>query len=164
MWMHVWYVWSILCMHRLTYSHSCWLPNECTRMHNVCVARNKTYVTYVHSHTRLIKSNVDGSLIALTLSIGLTMFYVITYDSWALKTKGECIFPFSNVFVFKRLNTRECIMYVSHGMHHTYHTWILIRVCFNQAWTVNKLKVGLDWHVWLDWLCSMLWAKFVINK
>ena len=28
---------------------------------------------------------------------------------------------------------------------------------------VNQLKVGLDWHVWLDWLWSTLWAKFVMK-
>ena len=46
----------------------------------------------------------------------------------------------------------------SHIMNHTYHMCIRIRTCM-----VNQLKVGLDWHIWLDWLWSILWAKFVMK-
>ena len=28
---------------------------------------------------------------------------------------------------------------------------------------VNNLKVTLDWNVWLDWLWSILWPKFIIK-
>ena len=46
----------------------------------------------------------------------------------------------------------------SHRMNHTYHTCIRIRTCMaNQTCMVNQLKVGLDW------LWSILWAKFVMK-
>ena len=48
-------------------------------------------------------------------------------------------------------------------MNHTYQTFIRMRVWFNQTWMVNQLKVGLVWHVWLDWIWSILWAKLVIK-
>ena len=50
-----------------------------------------------------------------------------------------------------------------HYNHRMNHTCILIRVGIKQTWMVNQLKVGLVWHVWLDWLWSILWAKFVMK-
>ena len=50
-----------------------------------------------------------------------------------------------------------------HRMNHMYHMCIHIHVWFHQMCMVNQLKVGLDWHVWLDWLWSTFWVKFLMK-
>ena len=78
-----------------------------------------------------------------------------------LKISSLCIW--SRITCLRHLNYLIWIYIWGHRMNHTSHTCIRICVGFNQTWMVNQLNIGLDWHIWLDWLWSIFWAKFVMK-
>ena len=65
----------------------------------------------------------------------------------------ELLFSFECIY----LPLNPCSTFLSHAAHRMNHTCIHIREWFNQMCMVNYLKVGLDW------LWSILWAKFVMK-